>query len=104
MLTAAVATSARVMASPAMKVTWRSARGRRGERETSGSAIADARVEDAVENVHRRVHRDDHRGHEEHDALHHRQVAGADGGQGEPAQTGEIEDRLQDDAAGEELA
>src|SRR3989454_4191970 len=94
-LTTATVISASVSSTPSVKVTCR--QGRR-------LLMAETRIERAVRQVHQEVDRDDAGRDEERDALHHRQVARGDGAEGQAAEAGKHEHRLEDDAAGEELA
>src|SRR5262249_11398657 len=92
--TAATATSKTVIARPSANATW----------TRDPLLIPDPRVQPRVGEVHREVDGDDARGDEEAPALPHRQVARGDGAQGQTPETGQREDRLEDDAASQELA
>src|SRR6185503_7142715 len=97
MLRTAVAISARVMTAPRVKVTWRKGRRR------ATLLVPDARVEEPVGEVDGEVDDDDDGGDEQRHALHHREVAGADGAESQAAEAGQREHGLQHDGAGHQL-
>src|SRR5262245_6720399 len=97
---ARIASRAR-MPAPSIAPRWRANR-----RATPGpaSAEADARIGESIGDVDEDV--DEHvcRRHEEHAALHEREVLGEDPADDETAEAGTAEDRLHDHGAGEEIA
>src|SRR3954463_4621197 len=70
----------------------------------SGSGIADARVDDGVEDVDDQVRDDDEERAEQHRALDHREVAVLDRVEREAADPGDVEDGLGEDRAAEQHA
>src|SRR5262249_29873535 len=114
-LTAAIATSASVSTAPSANVTCR--HGPRCVISDVGTScetslrhercrlvITDARIEREVSEVDEEIDGDDRGGDEDGDALDHRQIARGDRAEREAAEAGEREHRLEDDAAGEQLA
>src|SRR4051794_5584399 len=69
-----------------------------------GSDIADARVDERVEDVDDQVRDDDEERPEEHRSLDHREVAVLDRVEGKPADPGDVEDALGEDRAAEQHA
>src|SRR5207244_7385951 len=66
------------------------------------TAIADARVEDAVQHVDQQVGEDHHDGDEHHEVLHDRIVPPEDRLHQEPGDAGQVEDGLGDHQAADE--
>src|SRR5438094_10127258 len=59
------------------------------ERAEAGSAMADPRVDPAVDEVDHQVAQDEAHGDQQHNALHQRVIAGEDGAADEPADAGQ---------------
>src|SRR5215212_5855880 len=64
---------------------------------SSGSTLSDARVEDAVHDIHQQVDEDVHQRDDQHDTLNQRVVAPSDRLNQEAADAGDVEDLLGDD-------
>src|SRR5215217_4384999 len=70
----------------------------------SAPLVADARVEECVQDVHEQVHHDDGERRDQHGPLHDRQVALLDRVEGQAPDPRDVEDGLREDGAAEQDA